>query len=106
MSAIVGATRPPARITVGDGANECSWIGTTGKSIVIQTGDSTTQFQTRLSDSPKPLAGLGDQAAVDPEFLGKVLVRKGNVWIWVFVGGTADDRTAAVDLARSLLPKL
>jgi hypothetical protein len=106
VNAIVGGTRPPARTTTGDDTNECSWIGTTGKSIVIQAGDSMTQFETRLRDSPQPLTGLGDQAAVDPEYAGKVLVRKGNIWIWVFVGGTANDRLSAVNLARSLLPKL
>lgn len=106
VGAVIGAAKPPARITTGDEANECTWLSAAGKSVVIQSGDSIVQFQTRLRDTPQPFAGLGDQAAVDPEFAGKVLVRKGNVWIEVFVEGTTSDRGNAVDLARALLPKL
>jgi hypothetical protein len=106
VSAVIGDAKPPARITTGDEANECTWIGTNGEGVVIQSGDSMTQFQTRLNDSPRPLAGLGDQAAVDPEFAGKVLVRKGNRWIWVFVEGTTSDRDNAINLAKAVLPEL
>jgi hypothetical protein len=106
VNAIIGSSKPPARITTGDDTNECTWNGTDGKSVGIQAGDSSVQFASRLRDTPQPFAGLGDQAAVDPEYPGKVLVRKGNLWIWVFVAGTANDRDSAVNLARSLLPKL
>ena len=90
---------------MGDGTVECTWNGSTG-SVVIQSGDSLTLFQTRLRDTPQALAGLGDQAYVDPEFPGKVLVRKGNRWVWVFVEYTKDDRTNVIDLARAALTKL
>ena len=106
VSVVIGASRPPARGSTGDEAEECTWIGSNGESVVVQSGDSSTQFETWLRDSPQPLAGLGDQAAVDPEFAGKVLVREGNTWIWVFVEGTTSDRANAIKVAREVLPEL
>src|SRR5262249_10145994 len=69
VDSVIGASRPPARITLGDEAEECTWNGISGnESVVIQTGDSMDQFQTRVRETPQPMSGLGDQANVDPEF--------------------------------------
>ena len=104
VSAVIGYASQPQSTTTGDGSSECTWLGGT-ESIVIQTGDTAAQFLTRMRDVPQPYPGLGDQAGVDPKFAGKVVTRRGTIWIEVFVENTADPRTDALKVAREVLPE-
>ena len=91
--------------TLSDGANECSWPQ--GWAVLaIETGDTSGQFATRISDAPEALHGVGDQAAAGPDLSGKVLARKGQIWVEVFVDGSIVDRINAITVIKSILAEL
>jgi hypothetical protein len=50
--------------------------------------------------------GLGDQAASGPGLSGKLLVRKGQIWVEVVVDGTIVNRINAVTVTKALLAEL
>jgi hypothetical protein len=105
MGAVLSAAPAGVSGTVVDGANECVWQQPSA-GVVVQTGDTVAQFEARVNNVSQPLGGIGDQAFVDPGGAGKVLARKGQIWIQVFVAGTAADRPTAINLAQSVLAAL
>ncbi len=105
LDAVLGSASPGIASTIADGANQCDWQEASS-GVVIQTGDTVAQYEARLRTVSQPLSGIGDQADVDPNIAGKILARKGQIWIQVVVAGTTADRLNATSLAQLVLAAL
>ncbi len=90
VNAILGteSVKPPARIQLSDGTDECSYITTSGNgpAVDVQAGTATSQFATRYRTTNSNIAGIGSQAAIYTNFPGSaILARQGPRWVEVYV---------------------
>jgi hypothetical protein len=94
------------------GANRCIWTPTkykrgAGSTVTIIVMDAKG-FEARraVPDGHKEIAGIGDAALQNPRVPALLLVKKGNVYFSLSVGGLPADQAGATvqSLAKQVIP--